>query len=202
MINEKFMIENHKLGSGSFSEVFLGTDLSNQQKVAIKKISLTQKNNILQKIDQEVSIMQKINHPNIVKYYDVIKSNDYLYIVMEYCNNGSLEDVIKYHEITNNTLSLNREENTYYYLEQLKEALNYIRKYGYIHRDIKPLNVLLTRSTSLNDNKNNFNKSEKLIVKLADFGLATHYHYNEETLLRRMSIIKKFYSYYLNRYLK
>ena len=192
----KYRIENVKLGSGGFSDVFLGTNLETNEKVAVKKISLTQKKNILEKLKLETELMQKFNHPNVVTYYDVIKTDDYWYIVMEYCNAGTLDDVIKFNENMSKKKSLdfNRELNTYYYLNQLKDALNYIRKQRYIHRDIKPMNILLTRSKNLKssflesdtifksaDNMEiNYNFSENLVVKLADFGLARYYKDNED----------------------
>lgn len=201
IIGDKYRIEKNKLGTGGFSEVFLGTVLENNQLVAIKKISLMQKKDILNKITQEIEIMQKINHPNIVKYYDVFKTPTHWYIIMEYCNAGTLDDVIKYNETAskNSMMNFNREANTYYYLNQLKDALRYIREQGYIHRDIKPMNVLLTRnpskinfsfnesdtifSTNDKSETTGYNLTEKLIVKLADFGLAKIYQESQENLM-------------------
>lgn len=206
IIDDKYRIEKDRVGTGGFSEVFLGTNLTNKQNVAIKILSLEQKKNIIDKIKIEVEIMQKFNHPNIVTYYDISKTNLNWYIIMEYCNGGTLEDVIKYNEIeSKNSLNFNREANTYYYLSQLKNALKYIRDQGYIHRDIKPMNVLLVRqeqnisdsfseidtlfkSDDLTKSQEkiyiaNYNFTEKLIVKLADFGLAKNYKQNEEIMM-------------------
>ncbi|AYV85101.1 MAG: putative serine threonine-protein kinase [Satyrvirus sp.] len=213
IIDNKYRIENIRLGSGGFSEVFLGSDLNTGQKVAIKKISLHQKpfqqTNGLNKLNLEIELIKKLNHPNIVTCYDVFKTTTHWYIIMEYCNYGTMEDVIKYNEImAKKDIHFNRETNTYYYLNQLKEALYYMRTNGCIHRDIKPMNILLTKNnlnifSSLNDsgtifksdeqinsmndaeqNKDrNFDHGQNLVVKLADFGLAKHYTADGESLM-------------------
>jgi serine/threonine protein kinase len=193
-INNKYRIEKTELGHGNFSRVYSGVDLDTGQKFAIKKISLQQRKVILEKIYDEINIMKSLDHPNIVKYYDVYKDEDYMYIVMEYCNAGTLNDIIKYNaNHLGKSKILEVEKNTKYYLNQLKDALNYIRQKGIIHRDIKPMNVLLTKkdlSESIdnsglnfffefndinNDSENKFHYSNKLTVKLADFGLARSY---------------------------
>lgn len=211
IINGKYKIENTMLGSGGFSEVFLGTDITTNQPVAIKKVKLTQKNlkndDGLKNLNSEIELMKTFNHPNIVKYFDVVKTSNTWYIIMEYCNMGTLHDVIIFNESMSKkkVVNFNREANTYYYLDQLKDALDYLRKSECIHRDIKPMNVLLTKTnlSSLDTEillksdeqllkdqnslsmfhlelSNSFDKSnlnrlgnkEKIIVKLADFGLA------------------------------
>lgn len=208
LIGNKYRLTDKKIGSGGFSEVFLGyyfatgketetiTDLSEKgEKIAIKKISLLQENlqekDALGKIQMEVETMQKLDHPNIVQYYDLVKTEFEWYIIMEYCNCGTFDDVIKYNERMSKERSLhfNRELNTYYYLNQLKEALNYIRRLGYIHRDIKPMNVLIV-GTDLEDQPIDkifatidYYFDKKLTVKLADFGLAKNYDENNETLM-------------------
>ena len=189
---DKYKI-NKKIGTGGFSEVFLGTHIKSSQIVAIKKVSLIQKEceetKVLSKLNLEIELMQKMKHPNIVAYVEVIRSKTNWYIVMEYCNAGTLNDVIVYNEkIQTMTLDceendFNREANTYYYMNQLKDALDYVRKLGYIHRDIKPMNILLTESieniSASNVMRKNFYYTEKIILKLADFGLAKSYEEDE-----------------------
>lgn len=206
-INEKYKIENIKLGEGAFSQVFLGspiTDTESDHYIAIKRVSLSQ-DKILDKLVVEIEVMQKINHPNIVKYHDVVKTNDYWYIIMEYCDAGTLKDVIgynkKYDISLDNSCEINniydKEANTFYYMLQVKNAMQYIRSIGYIHRDIKPMNILLTRSNIIQNNNDllfeadfdvkynkqeDWDKSQKLIVKVADFGLA-RYHDTNDTMI-------------------
>lgn len=211
IIHNRYRIEKHKLGSGSFSVVYMGTDLQLNRKVAIKQIQLAGKSDIISKVTPEVEIMKKLDHVNIVRYYDVCELSDYLYIVMEHCNAGSLQNVITFNDREGIKKDFNREANTYYFMNQLKDALNYIRSEGYVHRDIKPMNVLLTKEANLSnsidtdcgdlnilfENKQNIsvfvnsdldctkpNINYKLVVKLADFGLARQHIDNEDSLLK------------------
>jgi serine/threonine-protein kinase ULK/ATG1 len=97
--------------------------------------------------------MQKYNNnDNIIKLYDVLYSDkkDYLYMILEYCDCGDLYNFIKNNKLT--------EEQIKYYMNQLKNGLQYLRDNNIIHRDIKPKNILLT-----NNNK---------ILKICDFGFA------------------------------
>lgn len=180
LIGHRYEVSDVLLGKGSFSHVFLGYDRTVGIRLAIKKIRLCGKNS-LQKTEQEVMIMKQLNHSNIVRYYDLIKTDVYWYIVLEYCNAGTLGDVIRY----NKTLTDYgvRELTAKYYLNQLKNALEHIRMYGYIHRDIKPHNALLTCNGQFDrDNLENYKFERGLILKLADFGLARNY--NNTTMLQ------------------
>lgn len=178
--NNKYKITDKKLGTGGFSEVFLGIDIQTNKYVAIKKVALVQKNleqQLLEKLQFEIELMQKLNHPNIVLYHDVVKTDTHWYIIMEYCNAGTLSDVIKYNTKLEDC---DREIITHYYLVQLKNAIACIRSLGYVHRDIKPMNVLLMNNLENMESMENmenidstdFHYNSKLIVKLADFGLA------------------------------
>lgn len=173
--NNRYRLSSNKIGSGSFSDVFLATDIEKNIQVAVKKISLEKIKNVIDKIENEIRIMQRMNHPNIVIYYDVVKEDDYWYIIMEYCDHGTLSDVIKFHE-TNNDVTFSKEMNTHYYMKQLADALNYIRKMGFIHRDIKPMNILLTTDPN----------SNVYILKLTDFGLARSYSEYDDSLMTTM----------------
>lgn len=221
IINKRYKIGSRKLGTGGFAEVFIGVDMKTNKQVAIKKISLSQKSlrkdQVLEKLKLEIELMKKLNHVNIVGYYDVAKTNTDWYIVMEYCNAGTLDNVIKFNKEMNKKklINFNREANTFYYLSQLKDALDYLRKEDHVHRDIKPMNILLTKDlnidhdnyddygmkTSLDNfgaifdsdeqlNKNiditNFNPSEKIVLKLADFGLAKSCIENDDFLMKTL----------------
>lgn len=201
IIGEKYKIENKILGSGGFGDVYLGTNLFTHQEVAIKKIHLNKYKDKLNNLNSEIEVMKQLDHPNIVKYYDVFKTENYWYIVMELCNAGTLADVIKFNDRAGKEkkFNFNREANTYYYLNQLKNALNYIRSQGYVHRDIKPANVLLNKPTittsftesdmlfkTEDSTSNKFYFTEKLVVKLADFGFARYYRENEEMMMKSL----------------
>jgi len=181
IIGGKYKIENIKLGSGTFSTVWLGANIVTDEPVAIKKIPLSHKQSLLDKVSIEIETMKQMNHPNIVKYYDVVKTESEWYIIMEHCDAGNFQDVIKFNEAQSKLkkISFVREANTFYYMNQLKEALSYLRQKGLIHRDIKPANVLLKRTL---DMPVDYYHTGGLIVKLADFGLAKFHYDNEASM--------------------
>jgi serine/threonine protein kinase len=187
VIDNKYRInKNIKLGKGSFSEVYMGTNLITNEPVAIKVVDLSKNGNTIKSIKIEAEIMKKLDHPNIVKFYDLVKTDDYLYIIMEHCNYGTLSDVIKYNEEMHlkKSVTFSREANAYYYLNQLKNALDYVRMNNYVHRDIKPMNVLLSKPGIIDpDAKKDYHYSQNIIIKLADFGLARDYEQNSTSLM-------------------
>jgi serine/threonine protein kinase len=160
LLDNKYQLSDNQIGKGGFSEVYLGTRIEDDRKVAIKKVFLRNKKlkmtEMINSLTQEIEVMRKLDHPNIIKYFDVIKSEEYWFIILEYCENGTLDDIIKYNEKMSKENNFDREKNTFYYMKQLKDALVYLRNLGYVHRDIKPSNVLLKEN----------------VVKLCDFGLA------------------------------
>ena len=144
IIDHKYKIENIKLGTGKFSEVFLGLNIISNQQIAIKKISLLQEHLEIDKLKFEIMIMQKLDYLHVVGYYDVMMNDRYCYIIMEYCDAGTLNDVIQFNHITTSkSISFNREANTYYYLKQLSDAINYLKlkDFIFVHFNILP-NIL------------------------------------------------------------
>jgi serine/threonine protein kinase len=90
-------------------------------------------------------------HPNIVKYKGFVKTRDYLYIILEFCENGSLHAILKrFGKFPENLVAV--------YTAQVLEGLVYLHDQGVIHRDIKGANILTNKDGS---------------VKLADFGVAS-----------------------------
>uniref|UniRef100_A0A6C0CAX8 Protein kinase domain-containing protein n=1 Tax=viral metagenome TaxID=1070528 RepID=A0A6C0CAX8_9ZZZZ len=199
-IDNKYIMETVQIGKGSFSDVFKGSIISTGEVVAIKRVSLKnlektgEQKTTEEELTIEINIMRSLNHPYIVKYYDVIKTTDYWYIVMEYCDNGTLADVINYNK---QNLQTEREATTVYYMAQLKDAIQYIKSKGIMHRDIKPMNVLLSKPNKMalsdtdmgllfmidsDKNKEAWDKSQQLVVKVADFGLARYYKEDDQIL--------------------
>ena len=79
------------------------------KKIAVKMIAINQLNsprtqNLTDKIDFEIKVMRELNHPNIVTYYDVLKTENIWYIVMEYCNHGTINDVIIFNNHNQNII--------------------------------------------------------------------------------------------------
>lgn len=100
---------------------------------------------------QEIDLLKNLNHANIVKYQGFVKTTDNLYIILEYCENGSLHSICKnFGKFPENLVSL--------YTSQVLQGLLFLHEQGVIHRDIKGANILTTKEG---------------LVKLADFGVAT-----------------------------
>jgi len=147
------------LGTGSFATVHLAKDIKTGDLVAMKFID---KVNFVgpeaSSVYEEIKLMKSIKHKNIVKLIDVIETSTVLCIVMEYCENGELYDLIvdNFQNFTN--------EDKKKIFKELVEAVKYLHENNISHRDLKVENVLL-------DKDNN--------VKLADFNLATRFKPNE-----------------------
>lgn len=140
------------LGSGSFGKVFLSQSKHNPDfKVAIKALDKVKLRMDVDLIQQEVSILHKLDHPNIVNYYETYNDFRYVYLVMEYVPGKELN---KYFVEGNK----NSEKEVCFVMQQVTSALAHCHAVGVIHRDIKAENVMITKA----DRK----------VKLLDFGLS------------------------------
>eukprot|EP01129_Flabellula_baltica_P010714 TRINITY_DN4556_c0_g1_i2.p1 TRINITY_DN4556_c0_g1~~TRINITY_DN4556_c0_g1_i2.p1 ORF type:complete len:309 (+),score=55.96 TRINITY_DN4556_c0_g1_i2:2-928(+) len=149
-----------KIGKGSFGVVYKGITVGTSEIVAIKVISVMDKD-AMDDIKNELSILQESNHRNIVKYYKSYLRADDLWIVMEYCGGGSIGDIM---DVKN--AHLNEDQIALICRETLK-AIAYMHSLKKIHRDIKGRNILLTSDGH---------------VKLADFGVSASLH---ETFAKR-----------------
>ena len=105
----------------------------------------------------EVKMMARIDHPNIVKLIRVHESKQHIFIIMELVKAGTLTDFIKYRQLKFSPLT---DEDCSCIMKQIFEGIDYIHKMNIIHRDIKPQNILMR----------SLNKLDKA-VKIADFGL-------------------------------
>lgn len=84
------------IGEGSFSKVKLGTHLVTNKRVALKiieKAKITESADV-QRITREIQILKLLNHPNVVRLYEIIDTPRHLYIIQEYLPNGELFDYI------------------------------------------------------------------------------------------------------------
>ena len=126
------------LGSGSFAVVVAAHDIKNPSKrVAIKVLTResVMKQGILQNLEAELRIVERLDHPNIIKIYEVLYEEDIIMIVSEYCKNGDMQDYIQ------NKASMNITE-TLRIAYEILSALDYLHKRGISHRDIKPENIV------------------------------------------------------------
>lgn len=113
----------------------------------------------------EVNLLRSIRHPSVVRYYGYIihKESTTLYVVMEFCANGDLANLVHTSRRTTNNI---QEGFVWRVLYQLTNALKALQDQGILHRDVKPANVFL---------------DEDFNVKLGDFGLAKDTAQQKET---------------------
>ncbi|KAF8505364.1 hypothetical protein BU17DRAFT_101047 [Hysterangium stoloniferum] len=140
------------LGKGAFGQVYRALNWTTGETVAVKQIQLS---NIprgeLGDIMSEIDLLKNLNHANIVKYKGFVKTREYLYIILEFCENGSLHNICKrFGKFPENLVAV--------YISQVLEGLVYLHDQGVIHRDIKGANILTNKDGC---------------VKLADFGVAS-----------------------------
>jgi eukaryotic-like serine/threonine-protein kinase len=141
-----------KLGAGGMGVVYRATYIKTGVACAIKVLSpdITDSLQIQQRFEREISILKKLQHPNIVRYYGGGKFGSQRFYAMELVTGGSLESMLKKRG------KLGWEE-ALSYARQIAEALEHSHAAGVIHRDLKPANLLMA-----NDGK----------LKLTDFGIA------------------------------
>ena len=159
------------LGKGSFGEVFLTRKDGKSGLFATKKMDrkYADQPKVAKYLKNEIAILKEINHKNIVKLEDVKITKNHYYLVMEFCNGGSLSECLeKYQEKYGKPFS---EEIVQYLMRQIIDGMKYIHNRHIIHRDLK-LDNILVHFYDETDRKNlNMMRST---VKIIDFGFATH----------------------------
>ncbi|QHO22573.1 hypothetical protein HN51_046427 [Arachis hypogaea] len=151
------------IGEGSFAKVKFAKNVENGDHVAIKILDKSHvlKHKMIEQLKKEISAMKLINHPNVVRIFEVMASKTKIYIVLELVNGGELFDKIaRYGRL--------KEDEARSYFQQLINAVDYCHSRGVYHRDLKPENLLLDSNG---------------VLKVSDFGLST-YAQREDELLR------------------
>ena len=146
-----------KLGKGSFGKVFQVRNKTTNKLYACKKISKLNWSNPTFK--KEIEILMRLDHPNIIKLYEVFESDNSIYLIMEECFGGELFDKIL-QRIKKN--SLYNEKEACKIMQQVIGAIEYCHNNGIVHRDLKPENLLYLKAGEEEDNP----------IKIADFGLS------------------------------
>ena len=133
------------LGEGEFGKVKLGWKKDGSAEVAIKLIrreTLTGNPSRLPKIYREVNILMGLKHPNIVKLHEMLETDRYIGIVLEYASGGELFDYILHHRYLNDNSAKRL-------FAQLISGVGYLHKVGIVHRDLKLENLLLDRHKNI-----------------------------------------------------
>ena len=155
------------IDAGCFAETFLSKKKGSDKLYATKRISIKmiiQEPYLKNYIQNEINVLKKLNHPNIVKLYDIKADKEYIYLVMEYCNGGSLYDLLNnYKEKYGKPFS---EEIVKYFMKQILLGVEYLHNHEIIHRDLKLENILLSYNTKEEAFSNNIFLSQ---IKIIDF---------------------------------
>ena len=160
-----------EIGKGAFSLIYLASKQGSQEKFAVKVID--KRYIVVPKlkkyIDREITILKEIDHLNIIKLYEVKEINQNYYLVMEYCNGGSLSDCLEYH--LKNYKKPFSEEVVQYLMRQIISGISYLHGKHILHRDIKLDNILVKFDSEEDRQKRNMLKAK---VKIIDFGFARY----------------------------
>ncbi|KAF2574845.1 hypothetical protein F2Q70_00001525 [Brassica cretica] len=144
------------LGMGSFGHVYLGFNSESGEMCAMKEVTLcsddAKSRESAQQLGQEIAVLSRLRHPNIVQYYGSETVDDKLYIYLEYVSGGSIYKLLQeYGQFGENAIRN--------YTQQILSGLAYLHAKNTVHRDIKGANILVDPHGR---------------VKVADFGMAKH----------------------------
>ncbi|CAD8124396.1 unnamed protein product [Paramecium sonneborni] len=139
------------VGEGTFGKVIKVVSLIDRKEYACKVMKLDKKfskNDII----YELMTMQSLNHENIIKIKEVYSSKSHFFIIMEYCRGGTLREQLAYRTLNQDQIVM--------IMKQILNAIIYMNSRGFIHRDIKPDNILLREQNDLSS------------ILVCDFGFA------------------------------
>jgi serine/threonine protein kinase len=151
------------IGCGHFAACYTVRDLRYGTEVFCVKIIALNKNeeeNVSITFHAELDPLMSLTHPNIITVYAHFASTNYLYLILEYCEKGSLENIIG----PGKDLPMDTIRD---YCKQMATAMAYLHSRNFCHRDIKPANILIDKYGRL---------------KLADFGFAKPYTEQDTTI--------------------
>ena len=157
-----FFLGNHKLlghlGTGGMSSVYLAEHLVMKHKRAIKVLPKSKlgNNSYLERFQREAKAIASLNHPNIVRAFDIDNEKDTHYLVMEFVDGADMQTLVRKHGPLPFAVAAD-------YIAQSARGLHHAHEAGLIHRDVKPANILINK---------------KGVVKVLDLGLAL---FSEET---------------------
>ena len=153
-----------KIGSGAFGYVRLAVHKDSNQKRAIKTIdkeTITKDMKERTKFFNEVDILRRADHPNILRLYEFYEDERHYHLVTEYVAGGELFDFIIKSKMLSESIAAN-------FMKQILSAVAYCHDHNIVHRDLKPENLLLDK------------ESADSTVKVIDFGTSAIYDQNKQ----------------------
>ncbi|XP_051975044.1 calcium/calmodulin-dependent protein kinase type 1D [Xyrauchen texanus] len=141
------------LGTGAFSEVVLAEERATGKMFAVKCIPKKALKGKESSIENEIAVLRKIKHENIVALEDIYESSNHLYLIMQLVSGGELFD-----RIVEKGFYTEKDASTL--IRQVLDAVNYLHNMGIVHRDLKPENLLY------------FNPQDGSKIMISDFGLS------------------------------
>ncbi|XP_042637508.1 mitogen-activated protein kinase kinase kinase 4 [Orycteropus afer afer] len=149
----------NKIGEGQYGKVYTCISVDTGELMAMKEIRFQPNDHkTIKETADELKIFEGIKHPNLVRYFGVELHREEMYIFMEYCDEGTLEEVSR--------LGL-QEHVIRLYSKQITIAINVLHEHGIVHRDIKGANIFLTSSG---------------LIKLGDFGCSVRLKNSAQTM--------------------
>ena len=155
-MSSQYQIIKERIGAGSYATVYKVQRKIDKQILVLKKIPFYQNENKanIEDAKNEARILKQLEYKYIVKCFDSFEENNSLNIVMEYCERGDLSSFLKEYKQKNKYLS---ENIIWKFFIQISLGLAYIHHHKILHRDLKTLNIFLTKN---------------LDVKIGDLGVA------------------------------
>ncbi|XP_073483560.1 mitogen-activated protein kinase kinase kinase 4 isoform X2 [Aquarana catesbeiana] len=149
----------NKIGEGQYGKVYTCISVDTGELMAMKEIRFQPNDHkTIKETADELKIFEGLKHPNLVRYFGVELHREEMYIFMEYCDEGTLEEVAR--------LGL-QEHVIRLYTKQITIAINVLHEHGIVHRDIKGANIFLTSCG---------------LIKLGDFGCSVKLKNNAQTM--------------------
>jgi serine/threonine protein kinase len=166
---KRFTIGKYKvlerLGSGGMGSVYLCEHKLMRRRVAVKVLptAKAQDEASLQRFYREARAVAALDHPNIVHAYDIDQDESLHFLVMEYVDGASLQDIVR----KSGPMDIIR---ACHYIRQTALGLQHAHQAGLVHRDIKPANIIVDRTGQ---------------VKILDMGLARFFHDEDDILTKK-----------------
>ena len=158
-----------KLGEGSFGNVYLTTKQGASTKYATKVFDKTQDQSLIKYINNEISILKDVNHPNIIRFIEKHEDSNNIYIVTEFYNGVNLSQALKRYQNGNDKGF--PEEIVQYIMKEIIEGVKYLHNKRIIHRQLSLDNIMINYENEDDLKNNNIMKGK---IKIIDFFVASY----------------------------